>query len=164
MEVFVQVREKQYLSDGQAGAQMASSPVGRVVLPQRRGARTYNDAGLAIDTARRHKTLTQHLGDTGEPRAALRLEDMSRRVATPMGRFNPHFRHVGQPGDAGGVIRQRTENRKTPAGDYQVPRLMDIQITGVSITESTCRPPTGRCTSCGIEGYRRLRAPCPARG
>ena len=86
MEVFVQVLEKQYLRDGQAGAQAASSHVGWIFLPQRWGAKTYNDTGLAIDTAGRHKTLTQHLGDTGEPRAALCLEDISRHVATPMGR------------------------------------------------------------------------------
>ena len=81
-----------------------------------------------------------------------------------MGRFNPHPRHVGQPGDAGGAIRQRTESHTTPTGDCQIPRLMDIQVTGVNMPESTCRPPTGRFALCGIEGYGRLRAPCPARG
>ena len=29
---------------------------------------------------------------------------------------------------------------------------------------ASCWPPMGKCTSCGIEGHRRLRAPCIAKG
>ena len=55
-----------------------------VTLPQGQGAEIYNDKRSAIDTVGRHKTLTQRLGDTGEGQVALRSEDMSKCVATPI--------------------------------------------------------------------------------
>ena len=50
-----------------------------------------------------------------------------------------------------------------------LPRLMDVQIANKKIVEenqqlASCWPPMGMCASCGLEGYRRLRAPCIAQG
>ena len=46
---------------------------------------------------------------------------------------------------------------------------MDVRITDTKVVEdnrqlASCWPPMGKCASCGIEGYRRLRAPCIAQG
>ena len=162
MEVFIRVRERRLPYAHNAGVQ-TPDPAGGGIVPRREEAMIV-DTGLNIDTAGRRKTLTQQMGDMGEPRDALRPKDMSRLVAIPTGRFNPGFTPVGHPGGAGTVVKQKEKKHKTQAGSHHIPSLMDVQVTGVNITESNCWPPMGRCASCGIEAYRCLRAPCIAQG
>ena len=60
------------------------------------------------------------------------------------------------------VTGKQGKKHKAQARGRYVPSLMDIQITGIQMVESSCWPPMGKCASCGLEGYRRLRAPCIA--
>ena len=62
------------------------------------------------------------------------------------------------------MIGQQRKKQRTQASGHHIPSLMDVQVTGVNLTKSTCWPPVGRCASYGIEGYRRFRAPCIVQG
>ena len=179
MEVFMRTKENWFV-DTRAGGQTTHGPADGGVVPLRKEATTPIAARLNVDTVEGRMTLTQQTGDTGKPqetlcpkdmsrlvatptgrklKEALHPRDMSRLVATPMGQFN---QHVGHLGEAGTVIGQQKTKRRTQAGGHHIPSLMDVQVTGVNLTESTCWPPVGRCASCG-EGYRRFQA-CLARG
>ena len=89
---------------------------------------------------------------------------MSRLVAKPTGQLDVRFKPVGHPGGAGMVTGERGREHRTQAGGRYIPSLMDVQVDSAIITGSSCWPPRGQCTSCGIEGYKRLRAPCIAQG
>jgi hypothetical protein len=67
------------------------------------------------------------------------------------------------------VIGQQGKKLKVQTGRRHLPRLMDVWITDTKVVEdnrqlASCWPPMGKCASCGMEGYRRLRAPCIAQG
>ena len=164
IEVLVRVGERRLPSEHNAGVQTTPDPADGGAVPRRQEATTNTTTGLSIDTAGRRKTLTRRAGDTGELRVVLCPKDMSRLVAIPTGQFNPGFTHVGHPGGAGTVMGQQKKKRKTQAGGHHIPSLVDVQVTGVNITVASCWPTVGRCASCGIEGYRRLRAICIAQG
>jgi hypothetical protein len=67
------------------------------------------------------------------------------------------------------VIGQQGKKLKVQTERGHLPRLMDIRITDTKVVKdnrqlASCWPPMGTCASCGMEGYRRLRAPCIAQG
>jgi hypothetical protein len=67
------------------------------------------------------------------------------------------------------VIGQQGKKLKVQTGRRHLPRLMDVWTTDTKVVEdnrqlASCWPPMGKCASCGMEGYRRLRAPCIAQG
>ena len=170
MEVFMQVREMRLLTEHDAGVKTITDPDGVDVGLQDTEATTNTDMGLKTDAVEMHRTLTPRAGDTEEPRFTLRPKDMSKLIAIPTGQANPCFEElVDHPGGAGTVIGKQGKKHKVQAGGRYLPRLMDIRITGVQVVEdnrrlTSCWPPMGKCASCGIEGHRRLRAPCIAQG
>jgi hypothetical protein len=65
------------------------------------------------------------------------------------------------------VIELQGKKLKVQSERSHLTRLMDVRITDTKFVEdkrqlATCWPPMGTCASCGMEGYRHLRAPCIA--
>jgi hypothetical protein len=170
MEVFMKVREMRLLTEHDAGVKTITDPAGVDVVLQSTEATTNTQKGLNNDTVEMRETLTPRAGDREEPRFTLRPKDMSELIAIPTGQFNPRFDElVDHPGGAGAVIGKQGKKLKVQTGRRYLPRLMDIRITGMQVAEdnrqlASCWPLMGRCASCGIEGHRRLRAPCIAQG
>jgi hypothetical protein len=166
----MRVREMRLKTEHDAGVKTITDPAGVDVVLQSTEATTNTQNGLNNDTVEMRGTLTPRAGDTEEPRFMFRPKDMSELIAIPTGQFNPCFDElVDHPGGAGAVIGKQGKKLKVQTRRRHLPRLMDIRITETKVVEdnrqlASCWPPMGKCASCGIEGYRRLRAPCIAQG
>jgi hypothetical protein len=153
----------------EGGKSITDHPAGVAVVLQETEATTNAQNGLNTDTVKMRGLLTPRAGDTEEPRFTLRPKDVSELIAIPAGQFNQHFdAHVHHPGGAGVVIGQQGKKFKVQTKRGHRPCLMDVRIANEKAVENnlqlaSCWPPMGMCASCGLEGYRRLRA-CIAQG
>ena len=171
MTVFMRARGTRLKTEhDEGGKSITDHPAGVAVVLQGTEATTNATNGLNTDTVEMRGTLTPRAGDTEEPRFTLRPKDVSELIAIPAGQFNQRFDEpVNHPGGAGVVIGQQGKKLKVQTERGHLPRLMDVRITDKKVVEdnqqlASCWPPMGTCASCGMEGYRRLRAPCIAQG
>ena len=90
---------------------------------------------------------------------------MSRLVATPTGQFNQDFHPVGHLGEAGTVMGQQRKKRRQNTGQWP-PHSKSDGSTGYRREPNRIHLLATRrkYASCGIESYRRFRAPCLAQG
>jgi hypothetical protein len=115
-------------------------------------------------------TLTPRAGGAEEQRFTLRPNDVSTMITIPTGQFNQRFdTPVHHPGGARVVMGQQEKKLKVRPEESHLARLIDVWISDTKVVEdnrqlASCWPPMGTCASCGMEGYRHLRAPCIAQG
>jgi hypothetical protein len=171
MTVFMRARGAWLKTEhNKSGKSTIDQPAGVAVVLLDTEAVTNAQNGLNINTVRMRGTLTPRRGDTEEPQFTLRPKDVSELIAVPTGQFNQRFDvPVHHPGGAGVVLGQQGRKLKMQSKRGHLPRFMDVQIANKKIVEenqqlASCWPPVGMCASCGLEGYRRLRAPCIAQG
>ena len=135
LTVFMRARGARLKTEhNEDGKSTTDYPAGVAVVLHETEGTTNAQNGLNIDTVEMRGTLTPGAGDTEEPQFKLRPRDVSELFAIPTGQFNQRFdQPVNHPGGARVVTKQQEKKLEMQTKQRQLPRLMDIRITGMEV-------------------------------